>query len=194
MAQRLDLGLTQPSKLQSETLNSYYSLKPSILSGASLQSHPDVQNKKDHLAALKSVPWEHSQEDCPDGGLQAWLVVLGVRLPVYLSLGGGQPHTLGFMCYLLNVSTASSTQPTFDHSFKILMTSRRCGYANSWGVSGLGQFSFTRIVDAHHSPCCALGFSRLLRECLAKRNLTFYDVRPIYFSLFSFHFSTEIVL
>jgi hypothetical protein len=80
MAQRLDLRLTQPSKLQSVSL--YYSLDPSILSGASFQPHPGEQNKKDHLASLKSAPREHSQEDCPDGGLQAWLVVLGVRLPV----------------------------------------------------------------------------------------------------------------
>ena len=67
------------------------------------------------------------------------------------------------------------------------MIPRRCGYANSWGVSGLGQFILTRIMDAHHSLCCALGFSRLLRECLAKRNLTFYDVSSIYFTPFSFH-------
>lgn len=111
----------------------------------------------------------------------------GASCSVDLSVEGDQPHTLGFLCHLLNVSAAAA-QPTFDRSFKILMTPRRCGYANSWGVSGLRQFILTRVVDAHHRPCCALGFSRLLRECLAKRNFTFYDVRPIYFSPFSFTF------
>lgn len=114
----------------------------------------------------------------------------GASSSVDVSVEGDQPHTLGFLCYLLNVS-AAGTQPTFDRSFNILMTPRRCGYANSWGVSGLSESSLTRIVDTHHSPCCALGFSRLLRKCLAKRNLTFYDVRPIYFSPFSFHFQRK---
>src|ERR1700761_7538388 len=62
------------------------------------------------------------------------------------------PHTLGFLCYLLNVS---SIQPTFDHSCKILTIPRRCGYANSWGVSRLRYYSLTRIVDAYRSPCYA---------------------------------------
>lgn len=78
MAQQPNLGLTQISKLQSLSL--YYSLDPSVLSGAPIKPHPGLQNKKDHIAALKPTPLEHSQEDCPDGGLQAWLVVLGVRL------------------------------------------------------------------------------------------------------------------
>ena len=80
MAQQLNLGLAQPSKLQSLSL--YCSLDPAILSGASFQSYPSVQNKQDHQAALKSASREDSKEDCPDGGLKAWLVVLGVRLLV----------------------------------------------------------------------------------------------------------------
>jgi hypothetical protein len=51
------------------------------------------------------------------------------------SADGDQPHTLGFLRHFLNVSTAG-TQPTFDRLLKILMTPLRCGYANSWGVSG----------------------------------------------------------
>ena len=79
MAQQLNLGHTLPCKLQPLIL---YSLDPSTLSGAPFKSHPGVQNKKGDSAAFDPVPRKHTQEDCPDGGLQAWLVLLGVRLPV----------------------------------------------------------------------------------------------------------------
>jgi hypothetical protein len=42
--------------------------------------HPDAQSEKCDSVAFDSA--KHSQKDCPDGGLQAWLVVLGVRLPM----------------------------------------------------------------------------------------------------------------
>ena len=43
-------------------------------------SHPVMQNAKDSSVASELALRKYSQEDYPDGGLQAWLVVLGVRL------------------------------------------------------------------------------------------------------------------
>ena len=83
MAQQLNLGHALPCKLQPLIL---YSLDPSTLSGSSFKSRTGVQNKKGDLTVCDSATRKHSQEDCPDGGLQAWLVVLGVRLPVWMSL------------------------------------------------------------------------------------------------------------
>ena len=83
MAQQFNLDHTLPCKLQPFIL---YSLDPSTLSGGPFKSHPGVQNKKGDSAIFDSLPRKQSQDDCPDGGLQAWLVVLGVRLPVYMSL------------------------------------------------------------------------------------------------------------
>ena len=61
-------------------------LDHSVLYGAVL-SHPAEQGhqgEKANPVAFDAVSQKPSQEDpaCPDGGLQAWLVVLGVRLPI----------------------------------------------------------------------------------------------------------------
>ena len=77
MAQQLNLEHALPCKLQPLIL---YSLDPPALCGVSVPSHPVVQNEKDNSAASESAPKNQSQEDYPDGGPQAWLVVLGVRL------------------------------------------------------------------------------------------------------------------
>jgi hypothetical protein len=77
MAQQLNLECALPCKFQPLIL---YSLDPPTLRGASVPSHLVVQNEEDNSAAFKSVPQNDTQEDYPDGGLQAWLVVLGVRL------------------------------------------------------------------------------------------------------------------
>ena len=59
------------------------SLDQSVLYGTVL-SHPGEQGEKDNPVAFNTVSQTPSQEDvgCPDGGLQAWLAVFGVRLPV----------------------------------------------------------------------------------------------------------------
>ena len=77
MAQQLNLERALPCKFQPLIL---YSLEAPTLRGASVPSYPVVQNEKGNSVALKSAPQSHTQEDYPDGGLQAWLVVLGVRL------------------------------------------------------------------------------------------------------------------
>ena len=59
------------------------SLDPSILCGT-VPSYPNTQSEKGSPVVFDQAPQKSSQEDsgCPDGGLQAWLVVLGVCLPV----------------------------------------------------------------------------------------------------------------
>ena len=77
MAQKLDLGLKlQPS--------APHSLDHSTFHGTSDPPHPDTQNEKGYSMTLDSEPQNQSQDDYPDGGLRAWLVVLGVRLPAYI--------------------------------------------------------------------------------------------------------------
>jgi hypothetical protein len=76
MAQQLDLRQVLPCKLQ--PLISC-SLDHSSLCDAPVSSHTRAQSQKGDSAAFDFEP-RNSQEDCPDGGLQAWLVVLGVRL------------------------------------------------------------------------------------------------------------------
>ena len=77
MEQQLKLEHTLPCKLKPLFL---YSLDHSTFYGASVPSHPGAQSEKCDSVTFDSA--KPSQEDCPDGGLQAWLVVLGVRLPV----------------------------------------------------------------------------------------------------------------
>lgn len=77
MTQRLYLGHKSSYKLQPVNL---YSLDHSTLYGASAPSRPTVQSEKGGSVAFDSAPPEHLQDDCPDGGLQAWLMVLGVRI------------------------------------------------------------------------------------------------------------------
>lgn len=76
MKQELDLGHKhQPLIL--------CSLERSILHGT-VPSYPSTQSEKGNPVVFNPAPQKNSREDsgCPDGGLQAWLVVLGVRLPV----------------------------------------------------------------------------------------------------------------
>jgi hypothetical protein len=42
--------------------------------------HPSIQIEEGDPVTLYSNPQNQSQDDYPDGGLRAWLVVLGVRL------------------------------------------------------------------------------------------------------------------
>ena len=79
MAQQLDLGLKlEPS--------APHPLDHSTLHDTSAPPHPGTQSEKSDSAAFDSEPQNQSQDDYPDGGLQAWLVVLGVRLPTHISL------------------------------------------------------------------------------------------------------------
>ena len=71
MAQELDIG----QKLQPVIS---CPLDDSTLYGIS--SHPDAQSEKGDSAAFDSAPRTHPQDDYPDGGLHAWLMVLGVSL------------------------------------------------------------------------------------------------------------------
>jgi hypothetical protein len=75
MAQRLNLGHALPCKPQPLIV---YSPDPSTLGDASAPGHPVMKSEKGDSAASDLAL--HSLEDCPDGGLRAWLVVLGVRL------------------------------------------------------------------------------------------------------------------
>ncbi len=102
MAQELDLG----HKLQPFVP---YSLDHSTLYGASDPSYPGTQSEKGNPVAFDSAPRNQSQDDYPDGGLQAWLVVLGVRLPAYMSLWTATDHALGLLCLFFNVSSFRHT-------------------------------------------------------------------------------------
>ena len=74
MVQELDIG----QKLQPVIL---CPLDDTTVHGASVPSYPDKQSEKGDSAAFDSEPRNDSQEeDYPDGGLQAWLTVLGVSL------------------------------------------------------------------------------------------------------------------
>ena len=74
MAQQFTVRHTHPSKLQPFIS---FPLDLLTLRDASIPSYPLAKSEKGDPAAFDS---ELPQEDCPDGGLQAWLVVLGVRL------------------------------------------------------------------------------------------------------------------
>ena len=87
MAQQLDLGHLHPRKSQPLIL---YSRGPSKLCGTSVPSHPEAQGEKGDSAPFDPAP--HSLGDCPDGGLQAWLIVLGVRLSG-IGICGWSPST-----------------------------------------------------------------------------------------------------
>ena len=73
MVQQLDIG----QKLHPVTLGP---LHDTTVYGASDPTHPDAQREKGESAAFDSEPRNYSQDDYPDGGLQAWLTVLGVGL------------------------------------------------------------------------------------------------------------------
>ena len=106
MAQQLNLKHTHPCKLQ--PLISY-SLDHATLCGESVASHPRAQSENGHSATFDSEPRKRSQEECPDGGLRAWLVVLGVCLSTWTSLWRVIDNALGFFCYFCNVSSFQHT-------------------------------------------------------------------------------------
>ncbi|KAN0140868.1 Major facilitator superfamily domain containing protein [Lactarius tabidus] len=158
MAQRLDLRLTQPSKLQSVSL--YYSLDPSILSGASFQPHPGEQNKKDHLASLKSAPREHSQEDCPDGGLQAWLVVLGASCATFSTCGYANSWGV-FQDYYENVLLKGTSPSTIAWIGSIQFSFIFIPALIVGRLFDLGYLRSTIIVSSINLVACTL----LIAEC-----------------------------
>ncbi|KAI9446199.1 MFS general substrate transporter [Lactarius indigo] len=81
MVQQLDLAHTLPGKFQPFIL---YSIDHSTLYGASVPSH---RCEKGSTTAIDSAPRQYSQGDCPDGGLQAWLVVLGASCATFSTVG-----------------------------------------------------------------------------------------------------------
>ncbi|KAI9459459.1 MFS general substrate transporter [Lactarius psammicola] len=83
MAQQSNLGHKLPPKLQSLVL---YSLDHSTLYDASVLSHPGLQSEKRNSVDFDSAP-QRQQDDCPDGGLQAWLVLLGASCATFSTCG-----------------------------------------------------------------------------------------------------------
>ncbi|KAI9454244.1 MFS general substrate transporter [Lactarius psammicola] len=80
MAQELDLGhKPQPLILCSPDYPTLY--------GGSVPSLSSAQSEKSNSETFASAPRRHSQEDCPDGGLQAWLVVLGASCATFATSG-----------------------------------------------------------------------------------------------------------
>jgi len=80
MAQKLDLG----PKLQPSAL---HSLDHSTFHGTSDPPHPGTRNEKGDVGTFDSELRNLSQDDYPDGGLRAWLVVLGAACTSF-STGG----------------------------------------------------------------------------------------------------------
>jgi hypothetical protein len=74
MAQKLDHGHTLPCQPQPLLV---YSPDPLTLCNASVPARPSVKSEKGDSSASDLAL--HSLEDCPNGGLRAWLVVFGVR-------------------------------------------------------------------------------------------------------------------
>ena len=154
-------------------LSSPHSYDHSILHGNSAPPQPGIQIEERDSVAFYSEPRNQSQDDYPDGGLRSWLVVLGVRLPVFLPFWTESDHVLGCLYLFFNVSGLWHTAC----SYKVLIAARRGGYVCSWGVSRYYIVSCVLILSILFSP----GLSGLLREPLTKRNLTFYYVRLNHF-------------
>ena len=144
-----------------------------ILHGNSASPQPGIQIEERDSVAFYPEPRNQSQDDYPDGGLRAWLVVLGVRLPAFLPLWTVSDHVLGCLYLFFNVGDLWHTAC----SYKVLITACRGGYVNSRGVSRYYIVSRLLILFMLFSP----GLSGLLREPLTKRNLTFYYVRLNHF-------------
>src|SRR5258708_2216341 len=97
-------------KLHLETKPVPVSLDHSTLDGASVPPHPGTQTEKCNSVTFGVEPRNQSQDDYPDGGLRAWLVVLGVRVPAYtMSLWTVTEHALGCLCLFFNVSSFRHT-------------------------------------------------------------------------------------
>jgi hypothetical protein len=67
-------------------LSSPHFLDDSTLHEKSAPPHPDIQIEEVDPVTFDSDPRNQTEDDYPDGGLRAWLVVLGVRHPACLSL------------------------------------------------------------------------------------------------------------
>lgn len=74
MAQQLNLGHTLPCKPEPSIV---YPHDPSTMYGTSPSARTCVKSEKGDSATLDMAV--NALEDCPDGGLRAWLVVFGVR-------------------------------------------------------------------------------------------------------------------
>ena len=100
MAEKLDL---EPKPVS-------VSLDHSTLNGTSVLPHPGPQSEKRDSVTFGAEPRNHSHDDYPDGGLRAWLVVLGVCVPVYtMNLWTVTEHALGCLCLFFNVSSFRHT-------------------------------------------------------------------------------------
>ena len=154
-------------------------LDHSVLYGAVL-SHPAEQCEKANPVAFDTVSQKPSLEDpgCPDGGLQAWLVVLGVRLPIHMSLDGNRQCTRLLVLPSQREQLLVYSIPFIAHPGD---PSYRSGFVVSWGVSRSYLVQRIQVVGSDQSTSYSIGISRLLPERLAERYLTFYYVRPIYF-------------
>ena len=98
MDQQLNLGHSDPCKTEPLILNPH-----DPLCNASVPYHSSKESEKGDSAAFD--PASHSLEDCPDGGLRAWLVVLGVRISTIDEfVWTVTENVLGFMCQFCNVS------------------------------------------------------------------------------------------
>jgi hypothetical protein len=86
-------------------LSSPHSLGHSTLHDKPAPLHPSIQIEEGDPVTLYSNLRSQSQDDYPDGGLRAWLVVLGVRLLELLSLWTETDHVLGCLCLLFDVSS-----------------------------------------------------------------------------------------
>jgi hypothetical protein len=97
----------QPHLRPTLQLSSPHSLGLSTLHGKSAPPYPSIQVEEGDPVTLYSNPQNQSQDDYPDGGLQAWLVVLGVRLLALLSLWmwTETDHVLGILCLFFDVSS-----------------------------------------------------------------------------------------
>ena len=75
MAQRKAQELDIEQKLQPVI---FYPPDNSTFYDTSVPSHQDAQSEKGDSVAFELSPRNHPQDDYPDGGLHAWLMVLGV--------------------------------------------------------------------------------------------------------------------
>jgi hypothetical protein len=93
MTQKLDVGHTLPCIPQPLLV---YSPDPSTLCDASVPAYPGVKSEKgDSMTSDLAL---RSLEECPDGGLRAWLVVFGVRLSAWSGLWEATDIIIGFLC------------------------------------------------------------------------------------------------
>ena len=137
----------------------------------SLEKRASVKEKEEDSTATPSAPGsiKTSESDYPDGGLRAWLIVVGVRSlfqGIYFPLNYSLSCIIGNVQYLCQVST-STNRGAERRSLKeaqasigmtsLLLSCRMSvifspisvsfGYVNTWGVSN-GAISFTFSHDS----------------------------------------------